>query len=153
MQLWKLELDEDYFRIYDPKKRVAGYFDPDYGDVFPRENREELVSAMLKNRDKVPGGAVMVPMVKFNLFDTDLNTSIYQVEQDVQRVGAHLKKWMGFLSDDQKGAHSVRISHTDQDMLTIAFRVTFASPTPLGKDDLRDALVPTLDRLQGAGLL
>ena len=29
--MWKLELEEDYFRIYDSKKMIAGYFDPDFG--------------------------------------------------------------------------------------------------------------------------
>ena len=44
--LWKLESDEDYFRIYDSKKMIAGYFDPDYGDIFPKEKSEEIILSM-----------------------------------------------------------------------------------------------------------
>ena len=40
--LWKLELDEEYFRIYDSKKMIAGYFDPDYGDLFPKKILNKL---------------------------------------------------------------------------------------------------------------
>ena len=47
--LWKLESDEDFFRIYDSTKLVAGYFDPDYGDIFPKSNSEEVISSMLKS--------------------------------------------------------------------------------------------------------
>lgn len=70
--LWKLDLDEEYFRIYDSKKMIAGYFDPDYGEIFPKNKSDEIISQMLKNHDKIPGGFIMVPMVKFGLFDTDL---------------------------------------------------------------------------------
>ena len=73
--LWKLESDEDFFRIYDSKKLIAGYFDPDYGDVFPKNNSEEIIASMLKNHEKVSGGVIMVPLVKFRLFDTDLDTA------------------------------------------------------------------------------
>ncbi|MDH3766595.1 MAG: hypothetical protein OER82_12420 [Nitrosopumilus sp.] len=88
--LWKLESDEDFFRIYDPKKLVAGYFDPDYGDIFPKSNSEEIISSMLKNHDKILGGVIMVPLVKFGLFDTDLDTTLTKVEEQVIRVNEHL---------------------------------------------------------------
>ena len=85
--LWKLESDEDFFRIYDSKKMVAGYFDPDYGDIYPKENHEEIISSMLKNHDKVLGGVIMVPLVKFRLFDTDLDTNLSEVEKNVMLTG------------------------------------------------------------------
>jgi len=31
--MWKLELDENYFRIFDSKKQIAGYFDPEIESV------------------------------------------------------------------------------------------------------------------------
>src|SRR5210317_196630 len=131
--LWKLELDENYFRIYDSKKLIAGYFDPDYGDIFPKDNAEEIVSDMIKNHDKILGGAIMVPLVKFRLFDTDLDTSLSNVEDQVTRVNTHLQKWKNFLSETNHQDHSIRISHTDQDMLTITFPIIFSKPTPLEK--------------------
>lgn len=151
--MWKLESDEDFFRIYDSKRMVAGYFDPDYGDIYPKENAAEIIANMLKNHDKILGGIVMVPLVKFGLFDTDLDTSIFEVDKNVQRVHSHLDKWKNFMSDTNRNVHSVRISHTDQDMLTIAFQVKFSKPTPLHKNDLIEELHLTLDLLQKSDLL
>jgi len=151
--LWKLELDEGYFRIFDSKKLVAGYFDPDYGEIFPKENSEEIILSMLKNHDKILGGVIMVPLVKFGLFDTDLDTSLSEVEQNVNRVTVHLQKWKNFLSQTNHHVHSIRISHTDQDMLTITFKVKFSKPTPLEKTKLMEEIFPTLDLLQKSGLV
>ena len=151
--LWKLELDEEYFRIYDSKKMVAGYFDPDYGDIYPKENSAEIIATMLQNHDKILGGVVLFPLVKFGLFDTDLDTSISEVEQNVIRVNGHLQKWKNFLSKTNRQDHSIRISHTDQDMLTIAFQVRFSKPTPLEKTSLQKELFTTLDILQKSDLL
>ena len=151
--MWKLESDEDFFRIYDSKKLVAGYFDPDYGDIFPKSNSEEIISSMLKNHDKILGGVIMVPLVKFGLFDTDLDTTLTKVEEQVIRVNEHLQKWKIFLSETNRKVHSIRISHTDQDMLTIAFQIKFSKPTPLEKTSLCEELFPTLDLLQKSNLL
>jgi len=151
--LWKLELDENYFRIYDSKNLIAGYFDPDYGDIFPKENTEEIIESMLKNHDKILGGAIMVPLVKFRLFDTDLDTSLTNVEEQVTRVNTHLQKWKNFLSKTNHQSHSIRISHTDQDMLTITFPIFFPKPTSLEKTLLCEELLETLELLQKSELL
>ena len=100
--LWKLESDEGFFRIYDSKKMVAGYFDPDYGDIFPKDNSEEIIASMLKNHDKILGGVIMVPLVKFRLFDTDLDTTLNNVEEQVLRVTEHLQKWKNFMSETNR---------------------------------------------------
>jgi len=151
--LWKLELDEGYFRIFDSKKLIVGYFDPDYGEIYPKENSEEIILSMLKNHDKILGGVIMVPLVKFGLFDTDLDTSISEVEENVNRVTEHLQKWKNFLSQTNRNVHSIRISHTDQDMLTISFKMEFSKPTPLEKTKLIEEIFPTLDLLQKSGLV
>jgi len=151
--LWKLEFDEGYFRIFDSKKLIAGYFDPDYGEIFPKETSEEIILSMLKNHDKILGGVIMIPLVKFGLFDTDLDTSISEVEQNVNRVSEHLQKWKNFLSQTNRHVHSIRISHTDQDMLTITFKMEFSKPTPLEKTKLMEEIFTTLDLLQKSGLV
>ncbi len=151
--LWKLDLDEGYFRIFDSKKLIAGYFDPDYGEINPKENSEEIILSMLKNHDKIMGGMIMVPLVKFGLFDTDLDTNLSEVKQNVNRVTKHLQKWQNFLSQTNRHVHSIRISHTDQDMLTITFIVKFSKPTSLEKIQLMDEIFPTLDLLQKSGLV
>lgn len=150
--MWKLEFDEYYFRIFDSKKLIAGYLDPDYGDIFPKENAEEIISTMVKNHDKVLGGLMMVPLVKFGLFDTDLNTELSEIETNVIRVNTHLQKWKQFLFKLNPPFHSVRISHTDQDMLTITFPIKFSKPTPLEKNQLLEEIFPILDLLQKSDL-
>jgi hypothetical protein len=151
--LWKLDLDEEYFRIYDAKKMIAGYFDPDYGDIFPKNKTDEIISQMLKNHDKISGGFIMVPMAKFGLFDTDLETDIDTVETQVASVLDRLQKWKGFLSKNNLKMHFIRISHTDQDMLTITFPFKFTKPTPLDNKEIAKEISPTLDLLQKLGLL
>ena len=153
MLLWKLDLEEEYFRIYDSNKLIAGYFDPDFGDIFPKENSEEIISQMLKNHDKIIGGFIMVPMVKFGLFDTDLETNVDTVENKVSSVLGRLQKWKEFLTEKKLEIHFVRISHTDQDMLTITFPIRFSKPTPLDKKELVLEISPTLDSLQKLNLL
>jgi hypothetical protein len=151
--LWKLDLEEEFFRIYDSNKLIAGYFDPDYGDIHPKENSEQIIEQMLKNHDKVVGGFIMVPMIKFGLFDTDLETNVETVENQVLSVLERLKKWKKFLSENNLKIHFVRISHTDQDMLTITFPCKFSKPTPLDKKELSAEISPTLDLLQKLDLL
>lgn len=153
MLLWKLDLDEEYFRIYDAKKMIAGYFDPDYGDIFPKNKTDEIISQMLKNHDKISGGFIMVPMAKFGLFDTDLETDIDTVETQVASVLDRLQKWKDFLSKNNLKIHFIRISHTDQDMLTITFPFKFTKPTPLDNKEIAKEISPTLDLLQKLGLL
>lgn len=151
--MWKLDLDENFFRIYDSKKMIMGYFDPDYGDIHPPDKRDEIIESMLKNHDNVFGGVVMVPMVKFGLFDTDLATGINTIQDNIIRVTAHIEKWKEFLSElGYLERHVVRISHTDQDMLTVTFPVKFSHPTPLEKNALLIGLESILSLLQKSGL-
>ena len=151
--MWKLDLDDEYFRIFDSNKLVAGYFDPDYGDIFPKENSVDIVSQMLKNHDKIPGGLIMIPLVKFGLFDSDLDIDIDELENHVNRVGEHLKKWKDFITKTNNTIHSIRISHTDNDMLTITFPIKFSEPTPLDKTEILKEISPILDLLQKLNLL
>ena len=151
--LWKLDLDEEFFKIYDSNKMIAGYFDPDYGDIFPKENSEEIISQMLKNHDKIMGGFIMLPMIKFGLFDTDLETNIETVENQVKSVLQRIESWKQFISTKEIKIHFVRISHTDQDMLTITFPFKFSKPTPLDKKEIILEIAPTLDELQKLHLL
>ena len=151
--MWKLEIDEDYFRIYDSKKLIAGYFDPDYGDIHPKEHSEEIISNMLKNHDKIIGGFMMVPMVKFGLFDTDLETDVKTVEANVSSVLARISVWKEFLSENNIQTNFVRISHTDQDMLTITIPIKFSKPTPLNPSEMINEIDPILNSLQKLNLL
>tara|TARA_B110000014_G_scaffold239789_1_gene207473 strand:+ start:281 stop:754 length:474 start_codon:yes stop_codon:yes gene_type:complete len=150
---WKLEFEDGYFRIFDSNKLITGYFDPDYGDLSKIKNPEDIISSKIKNHDNVLGGMIMIPLVKFQLFDTDLNTTISKVQQNMSRVSIHLKKWESFLSEINNTLHFVGISHTDQDMLTVTFPVKFSKPTPLEKSNLLQEIYPTLTILEKLELL
>jgi len=58
-----------------------------------------------------------------------------------------------FLSHTNRHVHFVRISNTDQDMLTITFQIKFSKHTPLEKTKLMDEIFTTLDLLQKSDLL
>ncbi len=84
---------------------------------------------------------MMIPLVKFKLFDTDLNTTLSEVKQNISRVSYHLQKWDAFLFDINNTSHFIGISHTDQDMLTVTFPVIFSKPTILEKSDLLEEIL------------
>ena len=67
--MWKLEFEDGYFRIYDSTKLIAGYFDPDYGDLSSTKNPDDVILSNIKNHDQILGGMIMIPLVKFKLFD------------------------------------------------------------------------------------
>ena len=150
---WKLEFEDGYFRIFDSKKLITGYFDPDYGDLSKIKNPEDVILSKIKNHDSVLGGMIMIPLVKFQLFDTDLNTTISKVQENMSRVSIHLKKWESFLSNINNTSHYVGISHTDQDMLTVTFPIKFSKLTPLEESNLLEEINPTLTMLEKLELL
>jgi chaperonin cofactor prefoldin len=151
--MWKIERDEEYFRIFDSKKDIAGYFDPDYGELFPKEKELELIDQMHKNQDKIPGGFLMVPMVKFKIFDDDIEEKIEDLEKKLDTVKLRITHWKNFLLENKNEFHSIRVSHTDQDMLSITFPIKFDIPLSLEKKALLEKLKSTLDLLQKQGLL
>ena len=151
--MWKIERDEEYFRIFDSKKDIAGYFDPDYGEIFPKEKEMDIIDQMHKNHDKIPGGFLMVPMVKFQIFDNDEESKIDEIQQKLEIVKHRISQWSNFLMESKNEFHGIRVSHTDQDMLRITFPIIFDSPVPLEKNILLEKLKSTLDLLQKQGLL
>ena len=151
--VWKLELDEYYFRIYDSKKQIAGYFDPDYGKIYPQEKEIEIIEQMHKNHDKISGGLLMVPMLKFGIFDSDYESNIVGLENQLSSVNDQIVRWKEFLSNADNQAHSIRISHTDQDMLTITLPFKFSKPIPLEKNEILNEIEPTLNLMHKQGLL
>ncbi len=151
--MWKLEQEEQYFRIFDSKKDIAGYFDPDYGEVFPKEKEEEIIENMIKNHDKILGGYIMVGLAKFGIYDTDYQSDIFGLEKQIDAVKEKISKWKQLISNENIKFHFVQISHTDQDMLTMTFPVKFSQPTPLDKKAILEQIEPILNQLQQQHLL
>jgi hypothetical protein len=150
--MWKLDLDSDFFRIYDKNRQIAGYFWPDYGQIVPENKYGEIVEQMHKDHNPIPGGFITVPMVKFGLFDKNEEMDVLFVSSKLDDVNARLDVWKEFLLEHQM-QHSIQMSHTDNDMLSLTFPIKFSQNTPLDKDKLLEALVPTLDTLSQKGLL
>jgi len=108
---------------------------------------------MHKNKDKIPGGFLMVPMVKFGIFDNDKEMSIDVLENQISSVGKRLSQWRNFLQETGYQLHGIRVSHTDQDMLSITFPIKFDVPCQLEKNALLVNLESILNLLQKQGLL
>ena len=151
--MWKLDREDEYFRIYDSKKDIAGYFDPNYGRLYPKEKESELIEKMHKNHDKISDGYLMFPMVKFGIYDVENGFNISYLDAQLDSAKERISKWRKFLSEINKNDHLIGISHTDQDMLSISFPVKFKSPTPLEKKQILKEIEPILNLLQKQGLL
>ncbi len=150
---WKLDRDEYYFRILDSKKQIAGYFDPDYGRTMPEARREQMIDEMWKNHDAIPGGYLMVGLVKFGIFGGDYNSDVFGLERQMDYIGERILKWKDFIASQDIRLHFVNISHTDQDMLTITIPLRFQRPVPLERGHIYAQLEPMLGLLQRRRLL
>ena len=151
--IWKLEQEEYYFRIFDEHKNIAGYFEPEYGDIFPEEKIQEVIESMHKNREKISGGYVMVPMIKFGIFGSGQEMNLDYLQSRIHEVKERMSSWQKFISNLQNHNHKIQVSHTDQDMLSITFPISFSKPVELDKNNIIDELRFTLDTLHNLGLL
>ena len=150
--MWKLDLDSDFFRILDKDRKIAAYFWPDYGQIVPENKYDEIVEKMHKNHDAIPGGFLTVPMVKFGLFENNVEVDVLQLSSKLEDANARIDAWKEFLLE-QHIQHSIQMSHTDNDMLSLTFPIKFQQNTALDKDKLLGMLSPTLDSLSRRGLL
>lgn len=151
--MWRLEREEGYFKIHDENKNIAGYFDPEYGEIFPEHKINEIIEQMHKNHEKIPGGYLMVPMIKFEMFDTDKEMNLDSLSIKMDAVKERITKWQKFISSKQNLAHKINVSHTDQYMLSITFPISFPVPIALDKKLILDGLEAILDSLHEQGLL
>ena len=151
--MWKLEREDDFFRIFDKDHKIAGYFVPDYGNIFPEDKVNETIEQMHKNHDKISGGYLTVPMVKFGIFDSkEEDMDIIYLESHLTDAHSRLAIWREFLLQNQM-QHTIRMSHTDQDMLSLTFPIKFKEMTPLEKSTILDVLNSTFDLLHQKSLL
>ena len=81
---WRLEYFDTIYKVYDWDKNLAGYFFPNY-QITDKENNAlklsskdldydkeiETIDNMNKNRLKVLGGNLMLPLIKLDLLDNE----------------------------------------------------------------------------------
>ncbi len=151
--MWTIDQEDAYFKIYDSKKTLAGYFAPEYGDIQPEDKAEQVMQEMLKNHDPVKGGYLMLPLVKFNIFEDGKEMNLAYLEQQLQEVFTRIMAWKNLVTEKEIEHHKILISHTDHDMLSITLGVIFSSPVPLEKKEILSNLSGILDFAHQKGLL
>ena len=151
--MWKLELDGFYFKIYDERKNVAGYFSPEYGNIYPEDKAEEVIEQMHKRHDKIKSGYLMLPMVKFGVFEEGREMNLDYLLQQLDDAKKRISSWKEFVSNKEIRRHKIMVSHTDHDMLSITLEIVFSSPVALEKNMLQSEITQSLNSLQSAGLL
>ena len=151
--MWTIDQEEAYFKIYDDRKTLAGYFAPEYGDILPEDKADQVIQTMLKNHDPVKGGYMMLPLVKFGIFEEGKEMNLDYVEQQLQDVYTRVLAWKNILTEKQIEHHKILVSHTDHDMLSITLGIIFESPVPLEKKEILGNLTGILDFAHQKGLL
>jgi hypothetical protein len=151
--MWTIDQEDAYFKIYDSRKTLAGYFAPEYGDIQPEDKAEQVMQEMLKNHDPVKGGYLMLPLVKFNIFEDGKEMNLAYLEQQLQEVFTRIMAWKNLVTEKEIEHHKILISHTDHDMLSITLGIIFASPVPLEKKEILGNLSGILDFAHQKGLL
>lgn len=159
--MWKLELDEYFFVIYDSKRQIVGYFDPDYAqEVDSEEDNDKIIETMLKNHAVIKRGFLTLPLLKFRIFDSPESMSIDYIEKQIDSVKTRIAIWKNFLNEfvpssshDHNQTHAIHVSHTDQDMLSITIPIIFSKLTRLEKNEILQEINSTLDQMHKLALI
>ncbi|MDE1764686.1 MAG: hypothetical protein KGI27_00285 [Thaumarchaeota archaeon] len=150
--MWKIERDGHYFKIYDKKKNLVGYFAPEYGNIYPEEKADEIIDQMHKRHDKIASGYLMIPMLKFGIFD-GRDMHLDYLARQLDDVKTRLDYWIDFISGRGMNQYKITVSHTDSDMLSITLRIVLSPPVELEKNAVQNQVGKILDPLQALGLL
>jgi len=154
MAKWKIDEEEYYYKIYDSHDELAGYFQPDFGKIYPKEKEEEIIQEMLKRQDNVYGGFLYVPLLKLNLVSEDADYDLEQVMDSLETSLERTKRWKECIGEiPQVISTTARKSHSDPDMLSILLGIKFEGPVKLNKNDILNALQSILDHFHGKQLL
>lgn len=152
---WKVEYDYNYYKVYDGKGHLAGYFFPHYGQITPEDKEDEIVAKMNKNHEIVSEGTLLVPMAKLDLLDHEVGLNINDAIGSLEANLARTKMWRDWLQKNAPqfsifGA-SVYTAREDRNMLSIAMGI--GKEMTLGEKEIKELLTPMLDRLHADLLL
>jgi len=151
--MWTIDQEETYFKIYDNRRTLVGYFAPEYGDIQPEDKADQVIQEMLKNHDPIKGGYMMLPLAKFGMFEEGKEMNLDYVEQQLHDVYNRILVWKNLMTEKQIEHHKILVSHTDHDMLSITLGIIFESPVPLEKKEILSNLNTILDFAHHKGLL
>ena len=147
--MWSMDNEETYYRIYDEQKYLTGYFDPAYGEHVS----DEEIESMIRRKAPILGGHLMVPMIKFNLMVSDLNIDTNTLAARLDAAHKALSRWSNYIETKKFPYHHIRVSHTDQDMLTVTLPIRFYRPVQLDCKALAAKITPIMVSMQRWGLL
>lgn len=147
--MWSVDNEETYFRIYDEQKYLTGYFDPAYGEHVS----DEEIESMIKRKAPIFGGHLMVPMIKFNLMVSDLNINTDMLAARLNAASKAQSRWSNYITTKKFPYHHIRVAHTDQDMLTVTLPIRFRNPVHLDNKELAAKITPIMVSMQRWGLL
>lgn len=141
----RVEQEELYFKVFDDNGYVLAYFQPDYGNIEPKDKEVEIIKDMIKNKEEIYKGLLYLPMLKMHL-----NEDMYDIDTLKALLELALAKIDGWKSiiEQLDEISNVRIvkSHTDPDMLALLLDVKFRDPIRLDNDDINNALLPILKK-------
>lgn len=158
---WKVEYDYTYYKVYDNKGALAGYFFPRYNksssddDDEEEDRNDEIIEKMNKSHEQVSQGTLLVPMTKLDLLDheegIDIDYAIASLDANLVRT----RFWKDWLVRNAKelSLYGARVytAREDRNMLSVAIGIS--GGITLGEKEMREFLTPLLDRLHEDGLL
>ena len=152
---WKIEYDYTYYKVYDDRDALAGYFFPEYGSIVPEEKEDEIIEKMNKDHEKVHEGTLLVPMVKLDLLDHEEGEDVDYVIASLDANLVRVRFWKDWLASNAKdfsifGAR-VYTAREDRNMLSVAVGVK--GDITLGEKQVKEFLTPLLDRMHEDKLL
>ncbi|OLE39988.1 MAG: hypothetical protein AUF74_01065 [Thaumarchaeota archaeon 13_1_20CM_2_38_5] len=151
--MWKLELEEYYFKIYDEHKNIVGYFAPEYGEIYPEEKADEVIKEMHKRQEKIKSGYLALPFVKFGIFEEGKEMNLDYLVEKLADVNNRISLWKSLFVDKDIRQHKITVSHTDHDMLSVTLELVFTLPVSLEKNQLQNEISKILDLIHQEGLL
>lgn len=152
---WKIEYDDTLYKVYDGGGNLAGYLFPEYGDIEPKDREDEIIDELNKAHADVTEATLLLPMVKLGLLDNHEGMDIDYAISSLEASGARAGAWKKWLRDNAKSfsivGAAVHTAREDRNMLSIALGIV--ATIKLDEKEMRDFLLPLLDKLHEDGLL
>ncbi|RMF30631.1 MAG: hypothetical protein D6752_03700 [Candidatus Nitrosothermus koennekii] len=148
----KVEQEEVHFKIFDDNNYLLAYFQPDYGNIYPKKREEEIIQNMIKNKEEITEGLLYLPMLKFNIGEEEYDIEV--IKQLLELALAKLNGWINTLREIEE-IKSVRVvkSHTDPDMLALLLDIKFKEPVRLNSREMNEMIFNILRRFMDNRLL
>jgi hypothetical protein len=153
---WNIEREEYYYKVYDDNGSIIAYFQPEYGQIEPREREYEIIERMLRDGEVVYSALLYMPMVKFGI-DTDKDYSLDYILESINNALDSIKRWKEFIDKNRDKLSImdiyIRRAHTDYDMLALLVTLRFKDGLRLRKKDILATVSIFLDAVVDSHLL